>query len=286
MLTGCKQENLTSVDLAQQLGQQDSTSPLASPQPEDFSESTEQEDFQRAVEQGLEVVIRDAVTPQPICPNPTYDTAPLPLDGKNKLEQLISIAFAEDPTCKKVFTGNGHDGYTDDQRSSYPDMTYARVMAHTMAEDMCADNKIASAFQGEVGKHDALKLNQFKDPKKASNNLAATYALTYALGQLESDGNFYQGKDQSVNNTGVEEEVGFTQSSANSLNLSGETPDTKNLLRDIFSSSVKKLSTMSSASEMAKFCLADKMQGNKQTLHVGIGVNRLGKFRGNHFQVT
>lgn len=266
-LIGCKQEDLRSTNLEQSLvGEQPTTSPLASPQGKSSEDETRpQNDFQDVVKDGLEVYVSKTVSAEPICPNPSLDPVPLPAAGENKLEQLISIAFTEDPTCKKVFTGNGYNHFTDDQRSSYPDITYARVMAHTMAEDMCAENKLAIAFQGEIGKNDALKLNQFKDPKKASSNLAATYALTYALGQRESDGNFYQGRDQSADNTGVEEEVGFTQSSANSLNLSGGSPDTKNLLRDIFSTTVKKLSSLSSPAEKAKFCLSDKMQGNKQT---------------------
>jgi hypothetical protein len=138
-------------------------------------------------------------------------------------------------------------------------------MAYSMAEDMCANSEVHQAFNKRGGSEDALNMDVFNGKKLGKVNesdIAGTYALTYALGYRESSGNFNQPRDPWAKplNTGAQEEVGFTQTSANSLNA-----PKSSIAKNIFRSYVSKLAGMNSQQERASFCLNDKLKGNKQT---------------------
>lgn len=175
------------------------------------------------------------------------------------LDELVSTSFKNDKTCRTVFTGNAGDTAEGDQ-------TYAKTMAYAMAEEMCGNTELHQNFLNKrTDKHDALSLERFNDKSKNSNNVSATYSLIYALGYRESSGNFLQPRDVSVKLSGSQEEVGFTQTSANSLNDPGNGMKVHVLLESIFRHYVSSLSDMKSKGQMAKFCLNDKLRGNKQT---------------------
>jgi hypothetical protein len=201
---------------------------------------------------------------------------PVPPQEQKTLEDIIAHSYKNDPSCSTVFTGNGRKHWSDEKKSETPDISYARVMAYSMAQDMCEQNELSKVFEKRYGEKDALSSELFKDgTKKSVNDHASTYALIYALGQRESAGNFNQPRDPSRSNLGITEEAGLTQTSANSLNLKGVPKEIDGLMKRVFRNYVTKLSAMKNQQERASFCLSDKMAGNKQTKEITIsGVNR------------
>lgn len=250
-LLSCQPEDMRS---NRQLGQQPDSLPVEGASPGTYQGGDDPGLLVDEATDDLGGFVNNFTQAPPLCPNPTVEPKSLSVDGQNRLDDLIRKAFNEDISCKKVFTGNGSP---QSDRSEYPDITYTKVIGYSMAEDMCADNKIYSTFQGKFGDADALNESVFDDGK-SENNFAATYALLYGLGQRESSGNFNQWKDLGATNSGMEEEAGFTQTSANSLNA-------HSLMRDIFRTYVTKLSAMTDMQQRASYCLADKMAGNTQT---------------------
>ncbi len=204
---------------------------------------------------------------------------PVPPQEQKTLEDIIAHSYKNDPSCRTVFTGNGKKHWSDEKKSETPDISYAKVMAYSMAQDMCEQNELSKVFEKRYGKNDALSSELFgelKDgTKKSVNDHASTYALMYALGQRESSGNFNQPRDPSRSNLGITEEAGLTQTSANSLNLKSEPREIDGLMKRVFRNYVTKLSSMKNQQERASFCLSDKLAGNKQTKEITIsGVNR------------
>jgi hypothetical protein len=209
--------------------------------------------------------VNDAVSAIPSCHPSETEPTPITSKGQNLLDSLITDAFDKDDSCRVVYTGNGDRKTPDSERVATADITYAKVMAYSMAEDMCASNEVHQSFNKRGGYEDALNRDEFngkKIGKVSENDVAATYALTYALGYRESSGNFNQPRDPWAKplNTGAQEEVGFTQTSANTLNVQKSA-----IAKNIFRSYVNKLAGMSSQKERASYCLNDKLEGNNQT---------------------
>ncbi len=256
LLASCKPEDMRSTNSGT-LGEQSSRPSGGSSQGNTSSDDQGKEDFQTAIDEGLDTVVDEAVTPQPECAPPT-DNSASPTQDQTSIDQIINIAFREDPTCKTVFTGNKGDYQSTD-------ISYARVMAYSMARDMCNDENFVKLMnEKSLSSEDALDQAAFKNTSSV-NNLAATYALMYSLGQRSSNGNFYQEKDPYSKSTGIEEESGLTQTSSNSLNLDGSTEDSKNLLRDIFTSTISSLANFSNPKDRADYCLVDKLKDSTQT---------------------
>jgi hypothetical protein len=215
--------------------------------------------------------VNEQVSAVPICNEKVPAPTPIDLKGQNVLDAIVKDTFAKDQSCRVVFTGNAGN-------TSNGDITYAKAMAYAMAEDMCNKSEAHESFlKGPRTTDDALHFDHFNGKslgKVPKNNVAATYALTYALGYRESSGNFIQPRDPWAVplNTGSEEETGFTQTSANSLN-----PEKSKVAKNIFKNYVSTLSGMSSQEEMAKFCLNDKLEGNQQTRLVENDSKKFGK---------
>lgn len=184
------------------------------------------------------------------------------LEDASKIDEMILTAFDSDPSCKKVFTGNKGNTTT-------AGLPYAKTFAYSMIQDMCnpSNADIGNTLsEPSLSSKDAMSLGLFNKGSKSSksvDNLATTYALMFALGQREADGNFKEGRDMAANNkSAVTEEAGLFQVSANSLNLG--TGKKKQFLRGIFKSFVDELSSKSS-SEKGKLCLVDKVSKTKET---------------------
>jgi hypothetical protein len=201
---------------------------------------------------------------------PSIDCAPSAQISSAYLDELINKSYESDESCKVVFTGNAGDTHPGD-------VTYAKALAYAMAEEMCSNSELHQTFLNkDVSKNDeyskdALRLDRFNSKSAGAasvDNVAATYALTYALGYRESGGNFKRARDPWAKLGGSEEESGFTQTSANSLNDPDGLgkPDGRHILpQKVFKQYLSSLSNMTSQSDMARFCLNDKLLGNQQT---------------------
>jgi len=171
------------------------------------------------------------------------------------LDLIIETQFMNEKTCQSVFTGN-----KGNYASAKP--SYGKVVAYSLLQDLCGIDSPGSVLdlfqQPSLGNKDALSLSQFNygsSKVKSTDNLMATYALMYSLGQRESNGNFNEGRDLTASNTGaLTEEAGLFQISANSLNLKSKKDQYRLFLRKLFQDYLKTLSRMNE-SHQAKFCL-------------------------------
>lgn len=184
------------------------------------------------------------------------------IGDSTEIDKMVETAFNSDKSCSKVFTGNKGN-------TTSAGLPYASTFAYSMIQDMCNPEMAdigKNLSMPSFGSKDILSLSHFNkgstsisDPK----NLATTYALVYALGQRESDGDFKRGRDISGNNkSAATEEAGMFQVSANSLNLGKG--KTKGFLKNIFRSFVGELSKGSSAKK-GELCLTSKIKGTKET---------------------
>jgi hypothetical protein len=227
-----------------------------------------QKEFMDSIaDDGLKETLETVTSGQAIaCPKEEEITPASIVDtgATTTLDEIIQAAYKDEPSCRKVFTGN---------KGSYenPDIAFTKVMAYSMAQDMCANNHIAKVLNSPpMDKNDALTFDIFNpaDAKKDMEgyHLAATYSLSYALAQRESSGNFRMGRDISANNVGgMTEEAGLTQTSPNSLNLKGKKgTEAEYLLLNIFNSYTSKLPTLDKAGKAA-LCLSDKLAGSRQS---------------------
>lgn len=214
---------------------------------------------------GLSPAVNRVMTPSYAganCGNNGSDYEVQNLESSSEIDSMIASAYGSDKSCKTVFTGNKGNTTT-------AGLPYAKTFAYSMIQDMCNPGKadIGNKFSMPAfGSKDVLSLSHFnkgavstKDPK----NLATTYALVYALGQRESDGDFKRGRDISGNNkSAATEEAGMFQVSANSLNLGKG--KTSGFLKNIFRSFVSDLDK-GSASQKGQVCLTAKIKGTKET---------------------
>lgn len=230
----------------------------------------ESEEFYRSVvRDGLAETVDSSVSgDSQYCPRPI---SPVPLEALegSTIDEIVDEAYAKDPSCKKVFTGNKGD-------YAYPNKAYARTYAFSMAQDMCTAGAVQEVLSSPpMGPKDALSLPHFAKTDTSNDHLVATYALTFSLGMRESNGNFGLGRDRSASNTGIAEEVGLTQTSPNSLHLKGK-PGTASefLLREIFRSYINDLSKIGQA-EKASLCLNDKLANSSQNKNFDIHGGKL-----------
>jgi hypothetical protein len=184
------------------------------------------------------------------------------IKDSTEIDQMIETAFNSDNSCKRVFTGNKGN-------TSTAGLPYAKTFAYSMIQDMCNPEMAGigkNLSMPSFGSKDILSLSHFNKgstSKSDPKNLATTYALVYALGQRESDGDFKRGRDTSANNkSAATEEAGMFQVSANSLNLGKG--KTEGFLKNIFRSFVGELSK-SNSSKKGELCLTSKIQGTKET---------------------
>jgi len=200
------------------------------------------------------------------CPDVvTINTEEIP--SNNFIEALVDKAYAEDKSCRNVFTGN-KGGYSIVKKS------YTKAFAYSMVQDLCAPEKhnfFSEAFQlASMGQNDVLNLSVFNkgtSSKKDMSNFISTYAITYALGQRESDGNFKEGRDLTAGNKSLStEESGLTQTSANSLELNAKSPLSKYFLKNIFKAFVTDLSKLEQK-DRDNSCL---IQHNGENTSVGL----------------
>ena len=174
-------------------------------------------------------------------------------------DRLIEESFVTDESCSKVFTGNAGNYAT-------AGLPYARTFAYSMLQDLCSEDvpgSILNIFQQpSMNSKDVLSLSEFNkgsSTSKSLDNLATTYAISYSLGQRESNGNFSEGRDLSATNTSaLTEEAGLVQVSANSLNLEGTQTDSVYFLRHVFQYFIKSLANTTKADKV-HLCLADKL---------------------------
>lgn len=135
-----------------------------------------------------------------------------------------------------------------------------------MIQDLCAPEKhnfFSETFQlPSMGNKDVLSLSVFNkgsSSQKDINNFISTYAITYALGQRESDGNFKEGRDITAGNKSLPtEESGLTQTSANSLDLTANSPLSKYFLKGVFKAFVSDLSKLNQI-DRDHSCLVQQM---------------------------
>lgn len=199
----------------------------------------------------------------------TIAKAPIELDA------LLNKAFTNDFSCSRVFTGNAGN-YASAKFS------YARTFAYSMIQDLCSEDfpgSVLDIFQRPaMNAKDALSLEEFNkgaNLEKSRDNLIATYALAYALGQRESNGNFSEGRDITANNIqATTEEAGLIQVSVNSLNLKGTKANSTLFLRTIFQSYMSSLS-FTKRTDKTKLCLSDKLNGENESKDFDISGERL-----------
>lgn len=139
------------------------------------------------------------------------------------IRESVDEAFQRDPTCARVFTGNGRTGIEDTGKS------WALTLARSFANDLCAARTPElDAYQsqdlGQTGQ-DALGLSHFRSYMDRFNrygndgNKAATYTLLYTHGLRESGGNFSRGRDLNGGyNTLSSMETGAFQVASGTLN--------------------------------------------------------------------